>query len=338
MARGWYGSSWRPYVPVAKRRVEANKEIAHLRKQGRVVTPIAIEGTKIAATFWGKAWCTNLESYSDYESRLPRGRSYVRNGSVLHLEVLEGKVEAIVRGSDTYTVTIAIKTLPKARWRSVVERCSGQVGSLVELLRGKMPREVMEAVCCRERGLFPSPQEIRLTCSCPDWATMCKHVAAVMYGVGARLDVQPDLLFRLRAVDPSELLSTAAVARAAAAPSAQGRTLDATSLGDVFGIDMDEGGTELATRSAGGRRRRKVVASPVAAEPAEPTLPRTMTARITLAELANAGVTMGELADLVRVGTLAPAATEGTYRTTPDQRATLIGAPRRRARRKTSAG
>ena len=138
MARDWYGSTWRAYVPVAKRRNDAHKEVLRLRKQGRVVTPIAIAGSKIATTFWGKAWCTNLESYSDYANRLPRGRSYGRNGSVLHLDILEGKVEAIVRGTRTYTVTIAIKTLPKPRWKTVVDLCSGQVTTIVEMFRARI--------------------------------------------------------------------------------------------------------------------------------------------------------------------------------------------------------
>src|SRR5438105_3284278 len=154
----WY--SFRPYVTVAQRRAKAAKEVQKRQKKGQTVTPIIIEGRAIARTFWGKAWCENLESYSDYANRLPRGRSYVRNGSVMHLAITKGKVEALVRGTETYTVSIAITPIARRRWETVVRECSGQVGSLVELLRGKLSKGVMEIVTNRERGLFPAPKEI----------------------------------------------------------------------------------------------------------------------------------------------------------------------------------
>ncbi len=185
------GSAWPEYVPVAERRKQADKEIASLRKKGRTITPVVIDGRKITTTFWGKAWCDNLESYSDYATRLPRGRSYARNGSVVHLEIGAGKVEALVRGSSMYTVKLAVKALAQPRWNAVLDECAGQVTSLVELLEGKLSRGVMEIVTDTGRGIFPSPNEITLSCTCPDWATMCKHVAAAMYGVGARLDQRP---------------------------------------------------------------------------------------------------------------------------------------------------
>ena len=166
----------------SERRKQAEKESAALRKKGRTITPVVIAGRKITSTFWGTAWCDNLASYSDYANRLPRGRSYVRNGSIMHLGIADGSVEALVRGSSTYTVKLSIKALSGPRWRAVVDECAGQVTSLVELLQGKLSRGVMEIVTNKARGLFPSPKEISLSCSCPDWATMCKHVAAAMYG------------------------------------------------------------------------------------------------------------------------------------------------------------
>jgi uncharacterized Zn finger protein len=238
---GYYSSQWAPYEPVAERRRKALKEVDALRKKGRVITPIAIDGRQIATTFWGKSWCTNLETYSDYENRLPRGRSYVRNGSVVHLEITEGKVEALVRGSSMYTVKVAIASLARARWSAVVDGCSGQIDSLVELLQGKISKGVMDVVTHKERGLFPHPKEIKLSCSCPDSATMCKHVAAVMYGVGARLDAEPGLLFRLRGVDPAALFTKATLGRVSAAPRARERVLAPDALGSVFGIDIDDG-------------------------------------------------------------------------------------------------
>jgi len=183
---------------------------------------VDLEGRKIARTFWGEAWCDHLESFSDYENRLPRGRTYVRNGSVCHLDIAKGEVNAIVSGSELYKVKIAIKTLPQKKWIDVKDRCAGQVGSLLELLQGKLSKSVMAVVTNRNKGLFPLPREISLKCNCPDWAAMCKHVAAVLYGVGARLDMKPELLFLLRGVDHEELISTDAGAMAAATAGRKG--------------------------------------------------------------------------------------------------------------------
>ena len=174
-----------------------------LRKKGADVQPVRLTGRKIASTFWGEAWCEHLESFSDYENRLPRGRTYVRNGSVCHLAIQKGKIEAKVSGSSLYTVKIDIRTLPPAKWKSLKARCAGQVGSLLELLQGKLSDRVMTIVTDRDEGLFPSPKEIQLSCSCPDWATMCKHVAAVLYGVGARLDEQAGTPIRASRRRPS---------------------------------------------------------------------------------------------------------------------------------------
>ena len=203
----YYG--FRPYVPVAKRREKAAREMAKLTKKGRKISPMVIEGRLIARTFWGKAWCENLERYSDFENRLPRGRTYVRNGSVVDLQIERGQVRATVCGSELYTVRIDIGTFPKARWEAICRDCPGSVASLVELLQGKISKNVMERVCREGDGLFPSPREIKMRCSCPDWADMCKHASAVLYGVGARFDAEPDLLFALRGVDRSELIAGA---------------------------------------------------------------------------------------------------------------------------------
>jgi uncharacterized Zn finger protein len=221
---------------VNARKGKAQAAVAALRKKARELSPITIEGRTIASTFWGRAWCTNLEAYSDYATRLPRGRSYVRNGAVLHLAIREGTIDALVLGSSTYTVTIAITPIAKPRWTAIVAACSGKIDSLVELLRGTLSSAVMEIVTRPSEGLFPTPAEIELSCSCPDWATMCKHVAAVLYGVGARLDREPELLFLLRAVDPSALFTKTALTHAAKTPRA--RTLPENVLADVFGIEM----------------------------------------------------------------------------------------------------
>jgi uncharacterized Zn finger protein len=238
---GWnYG--FKPYVSVAQRRQKAQREMEKRRKKGLVVSPVAIAGRTIARTFWGKAWCENLESYSDFENRLPRGRSYVRNGSVVHLEIQPGKITALVSGSELYTVEITISALADSHWNCVKGQCSGQIGSLVELLQGRLSKSVMDVVTQHDKGLFPKPAEIKMNCSCPDWAGMCKHIAAVMYGIGARLDEKPELLFVLRRVDHLELIA-GAVDGAPVAKLGKSRgkkTIAAGDLADVFGIEMAE--------------------------------------------------------------------------------------------------
>ena len=209
-----------------------------LRKQGKDIQPIEIEGRAIARSFWGKRWCGHLESFSDYANRLPRGRTYVRNGSVCHLAIHTGRIDAIVSGSELYDVTIRIDKLKAAVWKSVKSRCSGQIGSMLELLQGKLSRQVMSVVTDRERGLFPKPGEIRFDCTCPDWASMCKHVASVLYGVGSRLDDRPESLFLLRGVDTEELIATEMTLPGEATTD---DVLADDALAGIFGIDLDTG-------------------------------------------------------------------------------------------------
>jgi uncharacterized Zn finger protein len=236
----YYG--FRPYVSVAERRRQAQRAIEKKRQKGLVVMPVVIDGRVIAKTFWGKAWCDNLESYSDFENRLPRGRTYVRNGSVVHLEIRPGKISAMVSGSELYSVEITIASLPPAHWKQIKTQCAGKIASLVELLQAKLSTSVMEVVTQRGEGLFPKPAEIKMKCSCPDWAGMCKHVAAVMYGIGARLDRQPELLFLLREIDHLELIASAldATPVATGKNSRVKKTIAADHLADVFGIEMVE--------------------------------------------------------------------------------------------------
>ncbi len=235
----WY-YDFKPYVSVGQRRAQAKRSMDALRKKGVDIQPVEIEGRKIAKTFWGKAWCDHLESFSDYENRLPRGRSYVRNGSVCHLAITQGKIEAKVSGTEIYDLCIEIKTLPAKKWAAVKQRSAGQIGSLLELLQGELSDQVMEVVTDRNEGLFPLPGEISFDCDCPDWAVMCKHVAAVLYGVGARLDEKPQLLFTLRGVDYEELIeANAETAVSAVTTRGTSKRLATGDLADVFGIDLD---------------------------------------------------------------------------------------------------
>lgn len=232
---------WKPYVPVAKRRAQAAKFAKGLaKKAGRALQPVQINGRAIARTFWGKAWCDNLESYSDFDNRLPRGRTYARNGSVVDLDIKPGLVKAYVSGSEVYEVKVEIDRLEAAAWKRIKADCAASIDSLLDLLAGRFSDGVMQRLTRPADGLFPQPKQIRMACSCPDWAVLCKHVAAVLYGIGARLDEQPQLLFLLRNVDHNELVSQAVSAEnLAGALGGAGEALAGADLGAMFGIDLD---------------------------------------------------------------------------------------------------
>lgn len=263
---------WAPYVPVARRRARALRKMDQLRKKGKVIEPVQIEGRTIARSFWGKGWCDHLESFSDFENRLPRGRTYVRNGSVCHLAIHPGHIEAIVSGSELYNVNIEIKKLKPATWKSVKQSCSGRIGSMLELLQGKLSDQVMAIVTDRARGLFPHPREIELRCNCPDWATMCKHVAAVLYGVGSRLDDRPELLFLLRDVDAQELIS-AEMTMPDDVETAD--VLDDDQLGDIFGIELDAAAEEQPVAKPEPTKRRRAKKRTIPAKPRRKPRPTT---------------------------------------------------------------
>jgi uncharacterized Zn finger protein len=228
---------FRPYVPVGERRANARRDLAKKLGKGVKASPVFIEGRKIAKSFWGESWCQQMEEHSDFASRLPRGRTYVRNGSVVHLAIDKGRIEAIVAGSDTYEITIKVKPLDAKIWSGLVKKCAGQVSSIVDVLQGKLPRTVLEAIADPATKLFPQPRELEFDCTCPDWADMCKHVAAVLYGVGARLDADPALFFTLRAADMNELVAVEAA-------TSLTQTTDDGGLGDadlssLFGIELE---------------------------------------------------------------------------------------------------
>lgn len=243
-----YDGGWAPYVTVAQRRAAAEKAVKALKKKGRICLPVVIEKRAIAHTFWGKQWCDNLERYSDYENRLPRGRTYVRNGSVVDLQIGSETITALVSGSRVYEVNVTVRPLAPALWKTILAQCAGQVASLVELLQGRLSAGVMAVVAQAGSGLFPAPGQIRFRCSCPDGAGMCKHIAATLYGVGHRLDQQPELLFRLRNIDPAELIQGAVNVSLAQAQTDPGQNLGDADLSALFGIDLDV--TALSTPKA----------------------------------------------------------------------------------------
>jgi len=241
----WY--EFRPYVPVAQRRRQAEQKLKKLKKKGQSVAPVTIEGRTIAKSFWGKSWCDNLERYSDFANRLPRGRTYVRNGSVVDLQIAKGEVVAFVAGSELYKIKIGIAPVKPSRWKSICRDCAGSIDSLVELLQGRLAKGVMDRVCREGDGLFPSPDEIELSCSCPDWADMCKHVAATLYGVGAMLDQKPQLLFVLRGVDESDLFAGSGedISLSQAPPAAN--VLNDGDVAALFGLEMADAAGSTAS-------------------------------------------------------------------------------------------
>lgn len=243
-----WGHQWAPYVSAGEKRNKATrKAAAFAKKQKREPEPVQIQGRTIAKSFWGKAWCDNLAAYQDYSNRLPRGATYVRNGSVVDLIITPKKIEAIVAGSEPYTVRIEIAELDSKRWKLIRSECSESIDSLLDLLSGKLSDGVMKRLTDQKTGLFPAPREIRMSCSCPDYSSCCKHLAAVMYGIGARLDNQPELLFVLRGVDHQELVSQAIAAgnldRELSGSESGG--LDSQDLGAIFGIELDNTGHAL---------------------------------------------------------------------------------------------
>ncbi len=231
-------NGWKPYVPVAVRRRKAADAMSKIAKQGHPVSPVVVQGRAITTTAWGKAWCANMESYGDYANRLPRGRTYARNGSVVDLQITPGTAAARVSGSSLYRTTITVKPVPQAKWQQICADCAGGIDTLVELLQGRLSKAVMDRLCRQGDGLFPVPKDIHFDCSCPDGAYMCKHVAAVLYGIGARFDSQPELLFTLRQVDPAQLLGSAG-SGVATAPAAGKRTLADGDIGALFGLELD---------------------------------------------------------------------------------------------------
>ena len=270
-------NSYPPYVSVADRRREAQAAARRLAKKGRVLAPVILTSKRIATTFWGKAWCDNLDAYSDFANRLPRGRTYVRNGSIIDLQITSGQVEALVQGSDLYRVAITFKRLTAKRWQAFKKHTAGQLINLLDLLQGRLSPDILAAIAARDSGLFPAPKEIDLGCSCPDWAAMCKHVAAVLYGVGARLDQEPGLFFILRGVDMQELVRAASVSAVRvpkAGASAAGKAIADDALSEIFGVEIETAPPARQTRRskekpaakrvpAAGKRKAAAKAKPV---------------------------------------------------------------------------
>ncbi len=259
----YYDYGFPRYVSVGEKKAKAAKKLAQLKKKNKDINPIILAGSKLTNTWWGKAWNRNLESYADYSNRIGRGRSYVRHGAVLDLKIHAGKVSALVQGTRNkpYSLEIDIKSIPKANWNKIKKACQGQLTSVAKLLDGKFPKELQQIFTEKGSGLFPKPQEINFDCSCPDWASMCKHIAAALYGIGCRLDEDPSLFFTLREVKMDDLISEVAKDKSKSmlsrAKKKTSRVIDDSDVSKMFGIDMDEEIEPVSTKSTKRKTRDK---------------------------------------------------------------------------------
>ncbi len=240
------------YISVAAKKAKAEKKIKQLRKKNPNLKPVIITGKALATTWWGKAWNKNLERYADYANRIGRGRSYVRHMAVLDLQISKGQIKALVQGSTSrpYEVKISILPLKKNALNAVKKESAKQLSSLPDLLAGKFPKGLQDIFMVENKGLFPNPKEIKLDCDCPDWAVMCKHVAATLYGVGARFDEDPSIFFTLRNIALNDLVAQAVqekTKRIISSKIQKKNSIADDHLGDLFGIDMD---TEIDFTSA----------------------------------------------------------------------------------------
>lgn len=321
------------YVPMARRRQAAAREHVAASQRGRPLDPVRIAGRGIARTVWGKAWCRHIESFHDFSNRLPRGRTYVRNGSVIDLVLEPSVIRAQVMGSELYHQEIGIAPCAVSRWQALAARCRGGIGSVIELLEGRLSASVMAAMTDRDAGLLPDLSQVELSCSCPDWATLCKHLAAVLYGVGARLDDRPELLFVLRGVSPQELMDAAEPVVAATQQPLDPNLQE--DLEAVFGIQIDWHGSGPAARRgpnktgarrpSGAPKKARTTAKRAGKRGAKRGAASTVTRRALLAR----GVPTGTISTWLQQGVLLATAARGVYGHTEESRARLR---RRRSR------
>lgn len=240
MSKYWQGKTYSQPTE-AELKQKADVSVRNAKKKGTVLEPVVIHGRAIAKSWWGSSWCENLERYADYENRLDRGKRYVRTGSVIDLKIEKGKLSARVQGTrrTPYKIEVRISPLSEEKCQAIIEKCGRKIQNLEELLKGSFPEELKELFSGQD-GLFPTPKEIAFSCSCPDWALMCKHVAAVLYGVGARLDETPSLFFTLRGIEMERFIDVTIANRVEAmlanADQPSERIMDSADITALFGI------------------------------------------------------------------------------------------------------
>ncbi|KJJ83858.1 zinc finger SWIM domain-containing protein [Candidatus Omnitrophus magneticus] len=241
---GWYG--FPRYVTLSEKLAKAERSLKQLKKKDPSITPLIVTGTKIVKTWWGKSWIENLKNYADYSNRLGRGRSYIKNGFILDFKIKEGEITSLVQGTrrEPYEIRIKIEPLDNKTWDEIKKHCEGKIESLTELIEGEFPKDLAEIFTRKGQGLFPSPKEIKFGCSCLDWADMCKHVAASLYGVGVKLDTDPKLFFTLRKVEMNDLITEALQNKSKnmlkKANKKTSRVIDDSAASKIFDINIDE--------------------------------------------------------------------------------------------------
>lgn len=311
-SRGW-GGGFKSYVSIAERRRMAAFEARHAAESDRPLEPVRVQGRQIGTTPWGRTWSDHIEGFHDFANRLPRGRTYLRNGSVYHLAIGTGEIRARVMGSMPYEQRVSIAPCKPATWKRLRQRCAGGIGSLIELLEGRISSAVMRTMTQERDGLLPDLKQVELSCSCPDWANLCKHLAAVLYGVAARLDERPELLFTLRGVDPGDLVDPAALPGQQAKASSRARRIEGD-LSSVFGIELDEEAEVPPAPHVPGPRAK--------ARSGKKTTSR-HAARVRRQELLALGVPPGTIATWLRQGVLEATAERAVYRHTRESRARM---------------
>lgn len=219
-----------PRLRVADLARLAQQRRENLLQEGRQLHPVQGSSRNLASHFWGRAWMKHLALCEAGGLCLAPGRTLLRHGCVLDLQLAPGRVEALVSAQELVEVQIDIAPLEDERLEALKEACSGRIDSLVSLLEGCTDEAVLQRLCDPETGLLPEPHDWHMNCTCPDWAEPCPHAAAALYATGTLIDVEPTLLFQLRQVEASSLIE---------APKVEAEVFDTSALGSMFGIDLD---------------------------------------------------------------------------------------------------
>lgn len=204
------------------------------KRPKRPPPPDGVRVKKLGTTWWGQRWIGSLEHFSrEYLSRLGRGRSYARGGRVHDLQIGPGKVTALVTGSEAvpYEVTIGMEAFSARTWNAAIAAMAKEARFAAELLAGRMPQDIDAVFKSSKCSLFPrKSHDLETDCSCPDWASPCKHVAAVHYVLGEAFDKDPFLLFELRGRSREQVLHALSRLRSSGTEIHGDTATEATSL------------------------------------------------------------------------------------------------------------
>ena len=170
---------------------------------------------QFSRTWWGQRFIAALEEFTD-EARLGRGRSYASNGRIIEYTLSKGTVTAKVRGSinpyfgvykePIYKTSITIKAITSNDWAKVIRQIASRADLITKLLMNEMPDTIEDAFSGLGLHLLPhSERDFETSCSCPDWANPCKHIAGVYYLLASALDNDPFLMFELRGLSREDL-------------------------------------------------------------------------------------------------------------------------------------